>query len=92
MSLSISSPSNDILDNAVSNSKLLSICSLTSFQPTYLTLVPPLVTMLAMSPQVSPAQLAGTRVISSGGSPISASVLDKLREKTRPDCDIKVRH
>ena len=56
-----------------------------------MTLVPPLVTMLAMSPQVSRAQLAGTRVISSGGSPISASVLDKLREKTRPDCDIKVR-
>ena len=47
--------------------------------------------MLAMSPLVTPAHLAGTRVISSGGSPISSSILDKLRGKTHEDCEIKVR-
>ena len=53
-------------------------------------MVPPLVTMLAMSPQVSPAQLAGTRVISSGGSPLNPQIIEKLRAKTAPDCELKV--
>lgn len=68
------------------------VFSLSTFQPTYLTLVPPLVMMLAMHPAITREHLTGTRVISSGGSPISASIIDKLREKIHPDCEIKVRH
>ena len=47
--------------------------------------------MLAMNPAVTREHLAGTRVISSGGSPVSTSILDKLREKMKPDSLIKVR-
>ena len=52
-------------------------------------MVPPLVTMLALHPAVTAAHLASTRVVSSGGAPISSSILDKLRGKIRPDCEIK---
>ena len=65
------------------------MCSLAAYQPYYLTVVPPLVTMLALHPAVTVAHLASTRVVSSGGAPISASILDKLRGKIRPDCEIK---
>ena len=65
------------------------MCSLAAYQPYYLTVVPPLVTMLALHPAVTAAHLASTRVVSSGGAPISSSILDKLRGKIRPDCEIK---
>ena len=54
-------------------------------------LVPPLVMMLANHPAITKEKhLAGTRVVSSGGSPISSLVLEKLWTKLHPDCEFKV--
>ena len=65
--------------------------SLEKHQPFFMNLVPPLVMMLANHPAITKEKhLAGTRVVSSGGSPISALVLEKLWTKLHPDCEFKV--
>ena len=53
--------------------------------------VPPLVMMMALSPNITKEQhLAKVKVIGSGGSPLSSQVIDKLREKVNSDCELKV--
>ena len=53
--------------------------------------VPPLVMMMALSPNITKEQhLTKTKVIASGGSPLSSQVIEKLREKLQSDCELKV--
>ena len=53
--------------------------------------VPPLVMMMALSPNITKEQhLSKVKVIGSGGSPLSSQVIEKLREKINPDCELKV--
>jgi len=68
----------------------LFISILEKHQPFFMNLVPPLVMMLANHPAITKEKhLAGTRVVSSGGSPISSLVLEKLWTKLHPDCEFK---
>ena len=54
-------------------------------------IVPPLVMMLALNPAITREDhLEQTRVVSSGGSPVSAQIIEKLKTKLHPDCDLKV--
>ena len=53
--------------------------------------VPPLVMMMALSPNITREHHLGkVKVIASGGSPLSSQVIDKLKEKVNPDCELKV--
>ena len=53
--------------------------------------VPPLVMMMALSPNITKEHhLSKVKIIASGGSPLSSQVIDKLREKVNPDCELKV--
>ena len=53
--------------------------------------VPPLVMMMALSPNITKEHHMGkVKVIGSGGSPLSSQVIEKLREKVNPDCELKV--
>jgi len=67
------------------------INTMEKYQPTVMNLVPPLVAMLALSPAITrDKHLSGAKVISSGGSPISAQIISKLREKMSPiQCELK---
>jgi len=59
-------------------------------KPTYMNLVPPLVMMLALNPIITKEKhLAKCEVISSGGSPISTQILQKLKQKCPEDCELK---
>ena len=54
-------------------------------------MVPPLVTMMAVHPNITGEQhLAKVKVISSGGSPLSSQIVEKLMTKVSPDCELKV--
>ena len=65
--------------------------SLAKHKPTHMNVVPPLVMMMALSPNITKEQhLAKAKIIASGGSPLSSQVIDKLREKLNPDCELKV--
>ena len=65
--------------------------SLAKHQPTHFNVVPPLVTMIAVNPNITGEQhLAKVKVISSGGSPLNPQIIEKLRAKTAPDCELKV--
>ena len=64
--------------------------SLAKYQPTNFNVVPPLVMMMALNPNITKEHLAKTKVISSGGSPLSPQIIEKLKEKVHPDCELKV--
>ena len=67
------------------------ISSLAKYQPTHLNIVPPLVMMLAMHPAITrDTHLCRAQCISSGGSPISSVIINKLKEKLSPlSCELK---
>ena len=65
--------------------------SLAKHQPTHFNVVPPLVMMMALNPNITKEQhLAKVKVISSGGSPLSSQIVEKLMTKVSPDCELKV--
>ena len=65
--------------------------SLAKYQPTHFNLVPPLVTMMALSPAITrDLHLAKVKVIVSGGSALGPEVIERLRSKTGEDCELKV--
>ena len=47
--------------------------------------------MMALNPNITKEHLAKTKVISSGGSPLSPQIIEKLKEKVHPDCELKVK-
>ena len=46
---------------------------------------------MALNPNITKEHLAKTKVISSGGSPLSPQIIEKLKEKVHPDCELKVK-
>ena len=68
----------------------VNLLSLTKFSPTIINIVHPLVMMLVLNPAITKEQHLGqTRVVSSGGSPVASQIIEKLRDKLHPDCELK---
>eukprot|EP00092_Neocalanus_flemingeri_P018391 GFUD01019904.1.p1 GENE.GFUD01019904.1~~GFUD01019904.1.p1 ORF type:complete len:566 (-),score=147.84 GFUD01019904.1:456-2153(-) len=67
------------------------INTLEKYKPTHMNIVPPLVTMLALSPAITrDKHLSRVKLVSSGGSPVSTQILNKLRDKMSPNqCELK---
>ncbi len=55
------------------------------YKPTWLNLVPPLVSFLATHPKVRPADLASVRNVTGGAAPFGPALIEKFMEKAAPN-------
>lgn len=60
------------------------IKALTTYRPTYLNLVPPLVSFLATTPVVKPAHLTSVSLVTGGAAPFGPALIEKFMEKVHP--------
>ena len=59
-------------------------------QPTWLNLVPPIVSFLTTSPMCKPSHLASIKAVFGGAAPFGPALLEKFMEKAKPN-EIKFR-
>jgi hypothetical protein len=52
-----------------------------SFKPTWLNMVPPLVSFLATHPMVKSSHLASVAAVTGGAAPFGPALIEKFREK-----------
>ena len=55
-----------------------------NFQPTYLALVPPLISFLATHPMVKSSMLESVRAVTGGAAPFGPALIENFKKKCEP--------